>query len=79
VPNPALFEVVFYIRDDSGGFHDGTQGADFCLKDIKEEEGYMSFLRVKKMNIIGNIHDNPELLNRARAEIVNGIEGLDKF
>jgi hypothetical protein len=28
----------------------------------------MSFLRVKKMNIIGNIHDNPELLREKLKE-----------
>jgi uncharacterized phage protein (TIGR01671 family) len=63
VPRPARFEVVFNLQDDSREISDGTQSAEFCLKDGEGE--YMCFFRGKKMRIIGNIHDAPELLKGA--------------
>jgi uncharacterized phage protein (TIGR01671 family) len=65
VPSPARFEVIFNLQDDGREISDGTQSAEFCLKDGEGE--YMCFFRSKKMRIIGNIHDAPELLKGGEA------------
>jgi uncharacterized phage protein (TIGR01671 family) len=80
VPDPARFEVVFYLRkdsgtslsqDDSGNPSDGTQSADFCLKEITTGD-CMSFFRSIKMEVIGNIY------TRQPGTLGPGIPGQEK-
>ena len=59
--------IMEYRIETNPSKNDGVMSSEFLLKDIiKSDYEYSAIFRSCKIKVIGNIHDNPELLKESK-------------